>query len=111
MSGACEGHYFMKAMGKGLGEDRPFMKEIHQDILKKVIQRFALEISRTLGNPEFPTIAYGMHFLSCSITGAMLQHQRLEHLSEGKVDLSDLDTLTDNLVAFISGGFTAISKL
>ncbi len=103
--------HFMKAMGKGLVEDQDFMKNMHRDILKTVIERFTVAISDSLDCPQFPKMTYGMHFLSCTIAGTMLQHAKLSTISGGKIDLNDVDSLVDHLVAYISGGFRSIASM
>ncbi len=103
--------HFLRAMGKGMSEDRDFMKTLHHDILQQVIDRFSQAISESLGQPDFTKMGYGMHFLSCSLMGAMMKHSNLEHMSCGKVDLNDAQGLIDHLIAFISGGLRSISEM
>ena len=102
---------FMRAMGKAMSEERAFMKELHQDILKEIVAKFSKAISDSLGHPGFERISYAMHFLSCCMLGVMMQHKRLQFISCGKIDLHDTDGLADHLVAFISSGLEAVSKL
>ncbi len=102
---------FMRAMGKAMSEERSFMKELHQDILKEIIAKFSKAISDSLRQPSFEKISYGMHFLSCCMLGIMMQHTRLQFISGGKIDLHDTDTLADHLVAFISAGLKAVSEV
>ncbi len=102
---------FMRAMGKALAEERAFMKELHQDILKEVIAKFSRAISDSLAEPGFEKVSYGMHFLSCCILGVMMQHSRLQFISGGKIDLHDVEKLADHLVAVISAGLNAVAKV
>lgn len=102
---------FMRAMGKAMSEERTFMKELHQDILKEIVAKFSKAIAESLNNPGFKRISYGMHFLSCCILGVMMQHTRLQFISGGKIDLHDTDNLSDHLVAFISAGLRAVSNV
>lgn len=103
--------YFLRAMGKGMGEERDFMKSLHRDVLQKVIERFSQAISESLGNPDFKKIGYGMHFLSCILVGAMMKHGNLEQMSCGEVDLTHTQSLIDHLITFISGGLKSISEM
>lgn len=111
ISESCNKFHFMRAMGKGMGEERDFMKDIQKDLLKDILPKFISAISDSLGNPHFEKIAYGMHFLTCSIVGAMMQHTRLGIVSGGQIDLNDVDGLVDHLVAFISAGLKAVSEV
>lgn len=103
--------HFMKAIGKGLGEDRDFMQSIQHGILKTVIPRFTQALSNSLNSPKFTQMTYAMNFLSFPLSGTMLQHFRLEFMSGGKVDLSSGYALVDRLVALITGGFKGIASL
>jgi len=103
--------HFLRAMGKGMSEDRDFMKTMHQDVLQQVIERFAQAISDSLGKPDFKKVGYSMHFLSCVLMGAMMKHGDLEPMSCGKVDLNDIQGLIDHMIAFISGGLRSIGEM
>ncbi len=111
ISESCEDFRFMRAMGKGMDENNSFMKELHEDILKEVVTKFSKAISDSLGNPGLEKTAYGMHFLSCTIAGVMMQHTRLKFMSDGKIDLNDIDGLCDHLVAFITAGLKAAAEV
>lgn len=102
---------FMRAMGKAMAEERSFMKELHQEILKEIIAKFSKAIADSLHQPGFEKISYGMHFLSCCMLGIMMQHTRLQFISGGKIDLHDTENLANHLVAFISAGLKAVSKV
>lgn len=102
---------FMRAMGKAMAEERSFMKDLHQDILKEIITKFSKAIAESLDDPGFEKVSYGMHFLSCCMMGIMMQHSRLEFLSGGKIDLHDTEGLANHLVAFISAGLQAVTKV
>ncbi len=108
---SCDDFRFMRAIGKSMAEERPFMKELHRDILKEIISKFSKAISESLGNPGFEKTAYGMHFVSCSMLGVMMQHRRLQFISAGQIDLNDIDGLVDHLVAFITAGLQAVSTV
>lgn len=111
ISESCNQFHFMRAMGKGMAEERSFMKEIQKDLLKDILPKFISAISDSLGNPKFDKVAYGIHFLTCCIVGAMMQHTRLDIVSGGKIDLNDVDGLVDHLVAFVSAGLKAVSEV
>ena len=107
----CSAFHFMKAMGKAMGEEERFMKDLYEDCLKEALVRFVRAIGASLGEPSFEKVVYGMHFLSSSMVGAMLQHTRLEYMGQGKIDLNNVDELVDHLVAFISGGLKSMVEL
>ena len=111
ISESCNDFHFMRAMGKGMVEERSFMKDLQQDMLKEIMPKFISAISNSLGNPQFDKIAYGIHFLTCCIIGEMMQHTRLAMVSGGTIDLNDIDGLVDHLVAFISAGLKAVSEV
>jgi len=102
---------FMRAMGKAMAEERSFMSELHQDILKEIIAKFSKALSDSLGEPGFEKVSYGIHFLSCSILGVMMQHTRLQIISGGKIDLHDMDKLANYLVTFVSSGLRAVARM
>lgn len=101
---------YMRSIGKCFSEERDFMKDLHREALKEVLGAFSQAISDSLDNPDFPKIAYGMHFLSCAIFGSMMQHTRLELVSQGSVDVNDVESLVDYLISFVSGGLAAIAN-
>ena len=110
MSKESEDFRFMRAVGRGLSESQDFMKDLHRDILKEVIPAFSRALSDALGHPKPDQMAYGMHLLSSTLCGSMLQHPNLEFMSQGRVDLRDVDALAGNLVAFLSGGLRRVCE-
>ncbi len=102
---------FMRALGKSLSEERSFMRDLLRDMLKEIMTKFSQAISDSLGNPEFPKTVYGMHFLSCALGGAMMQHTRLQFISDGKINLNDIDELVDHLVAFLTAGLKGLARV
>ncbi len=108
---SCADFRFMRAMGKGMAEERDFMKDLHQDVLKEIIGKFTQAISDSLGDPGFEKTAYGMHFVSCAMLGAMMQHTRLQFISAGQIDLNDIEGLVDHLVAFIAAGLEGVCEV
>ncbi len=105
------GVHFLRAMGKGMGEEQSFMKDLFEDCMQEVLRRFIQALSFSLGKPSFAKVVYGMHFLACAMLGAMLQHTRLEYMGQGKIDTGNVEELVDQLVAFISGGLKAMVNM
>lgn len=101
---------YMRSIGKCFSEERDFMKDLHREALKEVLGAFSNAISDSLGNPDFPKVAYGMHFLSCSIFGSMMQHTRLDLVSNGALDINDVESLVEHLIDFVTGGLNAIGE-
>ncbi|MCH2615281.1 MAG: TetR family transcriptional regulator [Opitutales bacterium] len=102
---------FLRVIGRGLSEGQTFMKDFHHELLKEIVAKYTAAISDSLRNPGFEKLAYGMHLLSCTILGAMMQHARLEVVSAGRIDLNDVDGLCEQLVAYISGGLRAVTEV
>lgn len=102
---------FMKAMGKGFGEDRDFMKSIQEGILKETVERFAKAIAHTLGTEDKRMIGYSIHLMSSAIGGIMMQHKRLESSSQGAAKRSDVEGLITHTIAFITGGIQSIKNM
>ncbi|MAM92137.1 MAG: hypothetical protein CMI15_11790 [Opitutaceae bacterium] len=102
---------FLRVIGRGLSEGQAFMKEFHRELLQEIVEKYTAAISDSLRNPGFEKVAYGMHLLSCTILGSMMQHARLELVSAGRIDLNDVDGLCEHLVAYISGGLRAVSEI
>lgn len=105
-----EDFQFMTAMGRALTEEREFMFDLHRNLLAEILKRFHAALAHSLkGTPE-KEVFYSLHFLSCSMIGAMNQHARLGIISHGNVDLKDIDALVDRLTRFITGGIEAIAN-
>ena len=102
---------FLRVIGRGLSEGQTFMKDFHHELLKEIVAKYTAAISDSLRHPGFEKIAYGMHLLSCTILGSMMQHARLEVVSAGRIDLNDMDGLCEQLVAYISGGLRAVTEV
>ncbi len=103
--------HFLRAMGKGMGEDRDFMRTLHRDVLQKVIDRFTRAISESLGQPGLKKMGYAMHFVFCTLLGTMMKHSSLEHISCGEVDLNDVQELIDHLITYTTGGLKSIGEM
>lgn len=101
--------HFMRAMGRGLTEESRFMANLH-DILADVISRFRAVLANTLSNLSSEEIAYCFHFMSCSIGGVMMQHQKLESISGGMIDLTNTNALINRLITFIEGGIASLQR-
>ena len=102
---------FLRVIGRGLSEGQAFMKDFHRELLQEIVAKYTAAISDSLRNPGFEKVAYGMHLLSCTILGSMMQHVRLELVSAGRIDLNDVDGLCEHLVAYISGGLRAVTEV
>lgn len=102
---------FLRVIGRGLSEGQAFMRDFHRELLQEIVAKYTAAISDSLRNPGFEKVAYGMHLLSCTILGSMMQHARLELVSAGRIDLHDVDGLCQHLVAYLSGGLRAVSEV
>ena len=108
MAKGASGGSFMRAMGKALSEERPFMQKLQRDLLKDIVARVASLLHRTANEASQEQISYCMHFISCSIVGAMIQHSRLETLFGEGIDAQDAEKLSNRLTQFVSGGVQSI---
>ena len=108
MAKGASGGSFMRAMGKALSEERPFMQALQRDLLKDIVARVASLMHKTADDASQEQISYCMHFISCSIVGAMIQHSRLETLFGEGIDAQDAAKLSNRLTQFVSGGVQSI---
>lgn len=103
-------HHFMRAMGRGFTEELEFIKNFHKEILAEVLPRFSAAIEKSLGNCSSEQTLYTLHFLTCTMVGAMTQHGRLEAFSNGNPKLSNVKNMIDRLVRFIEGGIRSLDS-
>jgi len=104
----AKGAAFMRALGKALSEERPFMQQLQREMLKTIVARvhaFLIKAGKSI--PE-ERIAYSMHFISCSIVGAMMQHSRLELMHGHVIDSQDAEKLSLSLTQFVAGGVKSV---
>lgn len=99
-------HTFVRAMGRGLTENRKLVTIMFDDILAEIIARITKSLTEILHDLDETQVSICHHYLSCALSGAMLQSDRSEFLSP-KLDLQQR---IDYLVEFIAGGIESIRK-
>lgn len=96
---------FMRAMGRGMSEESEFMQQIYKDVLAKVVERFRLEMARSLADLPESVVAICFAYLRSTLSGVM-QIRKNNLVLDSSIQFPDADTL----VAYISGGIEAIAK-
>lgn len=69
---------------------------------------FIEKIKKVLAAQDDANIYWGFHFLLSAMTTTFAETGRIDRLSDGRCQSSDLDTIHDKMVPFLAAGFRAI---
>lgn len=75
-----------------------------------LVRRFIDAIRRALPNSSDADLFWCYHFLSGALTLTFAETGRIDNLSNGVCDSSDMDAINERLPAFIAAGFRHICK-
>lgn len=95
----------MQIIGRALTEPAEFMRSLHKEFFAELSQRFMHEIKRTY--PELPQeqLQYRFFLSISTMIGTIIEQVRLENISGGKLDGTNLDKMLKELTAFVVAGF------
>ncbi len=98
-------HAFLRAMGRGMSEESKFMQQLYKDVLANIVERFRIELARTLSDLPDSIINLSFAYLRSTMSG-VLQMRKSNLTLDSGIQFPD----ANSMVAYISGGIEAIAK-
>ena len=98
-------HQFMQVIGRAITEPTEFMSQMHEEFFAELCKRFTAELKRACPELSDEDLQYRMFLAVGTMIGALVDQVRLETMSRGQLDSSDLDRICNELVAFVVSGF------
>ncbi len=104
--GAGEG--LKRLLGRVYAEQPEFLEDLLRGQFGEMVSRFSTALERTLPDLDRSQVFWRMHFMVGAMAHTLCCSSNLLHsFSKGHCDPTDIDRLTDQLVAFVSGGLRA----
>lgn len=95
----------MQIIGRALTEPAEFMRGLHKEFFAELSARFIGEIQRTCPELSESQLQYRFFLSISTMIGTVIEQVRLETISGGKLDGSNLDRILEELTAFVVAGF------
>ena len=95
----------MQIIGRALTEPADFMRSLHKEFFAELSQRFMREIQRSCPELSEAQLQYRFFLSISTMIGTLIEQVRLETISGGKLDSTNLDTILQELTAFVVAGF------
>lgn len=104
-SAAVKDAKLMQIIGRALTEPADFIRNLHKDFFAELSMSFIRQIKRTCPKLSEEQIQYRFFLSISTMIGTMIEQVRLEGISDGKLDGSNLDRLLSELTDFVVAGF------
>lgn len=85
-----------------------FMERVYKRHLTPVVSRFGSALARAAPGLALPDRMWAMNFTVGAMVHTITWSRLLDVMSNGSVDLTDTDRITDQIVRFTSAGFRAL---
>lgn len=95
----------MKIIGRALIEPADFMRQIHKEFFAELSMRFMGQIKRSCPALSDEALQYRFFLAVSTMIGTIIEQVRLEGISGGKLDGSNLDRILNELTAYVVAGF------
>lgn len=95
----------MQIIGRALTEPADFTRNLHKEFFVELSLRFMGEIKRACPELSQEDLQYRFFISISTMIGTVIEQVRLENISGGKLDGSNLDQLLSELTAFVVAGF------
>lgn len=96
---------FMQIIGRALTEPADCMRSLHKEFFAELSQRFIREIKRSCPDLSEEDLHYRFFLSISTMIGSVIEQIRLETISGGKLDGTNLDRILQELTAFVVAGF------
>jgi AcrR family transcriptional regulator len=96
---------FMQIIGRALTEPADCMRSLHKEFFAELSQRFMREIKRSCSELSEEDLQYRFFLSISAMLGTVIEQVRLETISNGKLDGTNLDRILQELNAFVVAGF------
>jgi AcrR family transcriptional regulator len=94
-------------VARSFTEPESFIQEMHRRFFGELCELFINELCLAHPNTPKEDICWNLHFAISSMLGALAQHRRLHHFSQGLCDENDTSTMISRLILFVTHGFEA----
>ncbi len=98
----------MQIIGRALTEPAEFMRNLHKDFFADLSIRFITEIKRSCPHLSEEQVQYRFFLSVSTMLGTVIEQVRLENISNGKLDGTNLDRILEELTAFVVAGFQQV---
>jgi len=95
----------MQIIGRALTEPADFMRSLHKEFFAELSQRFMHEIERACPELSKEQLQYRFFLSISTMIGTAIEQIRLETITGGKLDGSNLDRILQELTAYVVAGF------
>lgn len=95
----------MQIIGRALTEPADFMRGLHKEFFAELSQRFIREIQRSCPELSPEQVQYRFFLSVSTMIGTVIEQVRLETISGGKLDGTNLDRILNELTAYVVAGF------
>lgn len=94
-----------KIIGRALTEPADFMRNMHKEFFVELSMRFMQQIKRSCPALSQEDLQYRFFLSVSTMLGTIIEQVRLEGISGGKLDGSNLDRILNELTAYVVAGF------
>ncbi len=98
------GETFMRLLGRSLYEPGAHLTQLFREEIEPVLSRFTRSLQRSLPNLHSEDLFWRMHFGGGALAYTLAQVHRLELMSKGLCDVTDVDGIIARLVDFLAAG-------
>ncbi|MDQ8201878.1 TetR/AcrR family transcriptional regulator [Pelagicoccus sp. SDUM812003] len=102
--------HFVRAMARGLAEHQHFMVEMQREVLAELFRSFKHALSSCFPEQPQDFAECAFHFLSCSLSGLMMQTHHAPSSSD-QVSRQSLELYADNFIAYVTGGLCNLARV
>lgn len=95
----------IQMIGRAITEPADFLCAMHKEFFAELTRRFMIEIKRSCSTLSDEQLEYRFFFAISTMIGTIVEKNRLERISGGKLDSPNLDRTVRELTAFVVSGF------
>jgi len=98
---------FIRLMGRMYSEPSEALQELIGRQFEEIIRRFSAALARTLNHLPPAEVHWRFHFCVGSMVHTISDPARIQHVSGGLCDPSDVEATTARLISFLAAGLQA----
>jgi hypothetical protein len=95
----------MQIIGRALTEPADFMRSLHKEFFAELSAAYMHEIQRTCPKLTQEQLHYRFFLSISTMIGTVIEQVRLENISGGKLDATNLDRILQELTDYVVAGF------
>lgn len=95
----------MQIIGRAQTEPADFMRSLHKEVFAELSNTFMREIQRSCPKLSEEQIQYRFFLSISTMIGTAIEQVRLENISSGKLNSTNLDKILEELTNFVVAGF------